>query len=106
MQRIMGRTQQNHPKTGTSNQRFFPRKERDPNTMDIDAMSFDERKKLNGKCFHCKRPGHISKEYPLKHEPQRKMNGMEMQKHVRSLIAGLEEEERENFWKEAEDAGF
>ena len=76
--------------------------------MDIDAMSFDERKKLmqDGKCFCCKRPGDISKECPLKNEPQKKMNGMEMQKHVRSLIAGLGEEERENFWKEAEDAGF
>jgi hypothetical protein len=108
MQRIMGRTQTNHPKTNASNKRFFPRKERDPNAMDIDAMSFDERKKLmqDGKCFRCKRPGHISKDCPLKNEPQKKMNGMEMQKHVRSLIAGLEEEERENFWKEAEDAGF
>src|SRR6202522_4210122 len=41
-----------------------------------------------------------------KNHPKTKMNGMEMQKHIRSLIAGLEEEERENFWKEAEDAGF
>src|ERR1700678_4540928 len=108
MQRIMGRTQTNHPKTSTSNKRFFPWKERDPNAMDIDAMSFDERKKLmqDGKCFHCKRPGHISKECPLKNEPQKKMNGMEMQKHVRSLISGLEEEERESFWKEAAEAGF
>src|SRR5271168_950358 len=121
MQRIMGRTQTNHPKTGTSNRRFFPRKERDPNTMDIDIMSVDERTKLmkEGKCFICRQTGHMAKEHKKndssqkqwreetpKYEPRKKMNGMEMQKHIRSLIAGLEEEEKEIFWKEAEDAGF
>src|SRR5271168_740478 len=53
MQKIMGRTQTNHPKTSTSNKQFFSRKERDSNAMDIDAMSFDKRKKLmqDGKCL-------------------------------------------------------
>ena len=76
--------------------------------MDINAMSFDERKKLmqDRKCFCCKRPGHISKECPLKNETQKKMDGIEMHKHVWSLIASLGEEETENFWKESEDAGF
>ena len=121
MQRIMGRTQTNNPKTGTSNKRFFPRKEKDPNAMDIDAMSIDERTKLmkEGKCFICRQTGHMAKEHKKndssqkqwreetpKYEPRKKMNGMEMQKHIRSLIAGLEEEEKEIFWKEAEDAGF
>src|SRR5271155_3315940 len=58
MQRIMGRTQTNNPKMGTSNRQFFQRKERDPNAMDIDTMSIDKRKKLmqDGKCFCCKQP--------------------------------------------------
>jgi hypothetical protein len=42
MQRVMGRTQQNHPKVGISNRQFFPQKDKDPNTMDIDSMSLDK----------------------------------------------------------------
>jgi hypothetical protein len=104
----MGQIHQNYPKVGTTKQKFFLRKERDPNTMDIDCMSIDKQKKLmqDEKCFRCKKPGHILKEFPLKNEPQKKMNGMEMHKHVESLMASLGEEEKENFWKESEDADF
>jgi hypothetical protein len=54
-------------------------------------MSIEERKKLmqDGKCLCCKKPGHILKDCPLKNELQKEINGIEMHKHVQSLIANL-----------------
>ena len=61
MQKVMGRTQANLQKGKPANRRFFIlRKERDPNAMDVDAMTFDERTRLmkEGRCFKCKKTGH------------------------------------------------
>jgi ribosomal protein S6E (S10) len=35
-------------------------KRKDPNAMDVDALTMEERGMLlrQGKCFHCKRTGH------------------------------------------------
>src|SRR5271168_4472290 len=66
MMRIMGQTtaNQGQEKAGPLNQRFF-RKEKDPNPMDIDSLSVEERIKLmkDGKCFICRRTGHMAKDH-------------------------------------------
>ena len=65
--------------------------QKDPNTMDVDAMSIEERNKLmkKGACFRCKKPGHLSKDCPTKNkitgtpqEVQKKMTLREMYKHI------------------------
>ena len=89
---------------------MFTRK--DPNAMDVDAMSIEKRNKLikKGASFRCKKPGHLSKDCPTKNkingipqEVQKKMTPREMYKHIRSLTAQLNEEEKTEFFKEAEE---
>jgi len=59
MQRILGRGART-PTTNTNNQNgtrkfYFPKRERDPNAMDVDRLSIEERNTLmkEGKCFKC-----------------------------------------------------
>ena len=89
--------------------------QKNPNAMDVDAMSIEERNKLikKGACFRCKKPGHLSKDCLTKNkiigipqEVQKKMTPREMYKHIRSLTAQLNEEEKTEFFKEAEEEGF
>ena len=51
---------------------MFTRK--DPNAMDVDAMSIEERNKLmkKGACFRCKKPGHLSKDCPTRNKKSRR----------------------------------
>ena len=79
--------------------------------MDIDRLSMEEQEKLmkEGRCFRCKETGHRVTECPKKEkkeEPKKRMNGKELHTHVRSLFKDMTEEEKEEFMKAAEDAGF
>ena len=83
--------------------------------MDVDAMSIEGRNEFmkKGACFRCKKPGHLSKDCPTKNkiiripqEAQKKMTPREMYKHIQSLTAQLNEEEKTEFFKEAEEEGF
>src|SRR5271155_859473 len=126
MMRIMGRTNANQGqgKAGPSNRRFF-RREKDPNAMDIDSLSIDERNKLmkDGKCFICRQTGHMARDhkkndfaqnqkkedspkYERVEAPKKKWEGNTLYAHVRSMIAELDTEEKEKFWEGAEDLGF
>ena len=89
--------------------------QKDLNTMDVDAMSIEERNELmkKGACFRCKKPGHLSKDCPMKNkitgtpqEAQKKMTASKMYKHIQSLTAQLNDEEKTKFFKEAEEEGF
>ena len=113
---ILGKTQQNSKtnKTGTGPCYFFPRWECDLNAMDIDALSLGERGKLlkEGKCFRCRKTGHLAKDCPdkgdqkKKEEPKKKWEGKKLYTHIRSIYQEMDEEEREEIMKQAEETGF
>jgi hypothetical protein len=95
---------------------YFPQWERDLNAMDIDRLTVEERDKLlkEGKCFKCRKTGHRANECPDKNNdkkkgkevPKKKMNGRELHTHVRALFKEMTEEDRDEFLKGAEEAGF
>jgi hypothetical protein len=65
----------------TPRQYIFTRREKDPNAMDVDTMTIEEQTKLmkEGRCFQCKKTGHISRDCPTKtgqkkEEQKKKLN--------------------------------
>jgi hypothetical protein len=93
----------------------FPRKERDPNAMDVDRLTVDERNKLmkERRCFKCRNMGHRANECPEdnnkkkgKEVPTKKMNGRELHTHVQALFKEMTEEDRDEFLKGAKEAVF
>jgi hypothetical protein len=86
---------------------YFPQWERDPNAMDIDRLTIEERDKLlkEGKCFRCRKTGHQANECPEEDDdkkkgkkvPKKKMNGRELHAHVRALYKEMTEEDRDEF---------
>ena len=79
--------------------------------MDVNALTFGERNDLmkEGRCFNCKEAGHISKDCPKKKkrtEEKKIFGGKELHTYIRGMIKEMTEEEKEKFYKEAEDLGF
>jgi hypothetical protein len=84
--------------------------------MDVDRLTIEERDKLlkEGRCFRCQRIEHQANECPEnddkkkkgKEVPKKKMNGRELHAHVRALFKEMMEEDRDEFLKDAEEAGF
>jgi hypothetical protein len=114
MQRILGRNDRG--KAGNEKRREEPRRRwniprRDPDAMDIDMLTTEQREEMmrKGLCFVCRKPGHISKDCPDKKKPTnapKKMNGKELLAHIRSLTTNMDDEEKEKFYDEAEKEGF
>ena len=72
---------------------YFNVGKKDPNTMDIDAMSMEKWAALmrKGACFICEETGHLAWDHKKQMEkgndlPQ-KMKGKELHAHIRALLA-------------------
>jgi Zinc knuckle len=84
--------------------------------MDVDRLTIEERNQLmkEGRCFKCRNTGHWANECPEeendkkkgKEGPKKKMNGRELHAHVRALFKEMTTEDRDEFLKGAEEAGF
>jgi Retrotransposon gag protein/Zinc knuckle len=86
----------------------FPEK-KDPNAMDIDRLSIEERTCLmkEGKCFRCKLFGHLSRDCPNKGQNTTpKWTGKSAAAHIRTLIASMNEEEKKALEEEGEKHGL
>jgi hypothetical protein len=109
MQKILGRGNKTPNTTNYTNNYqnsnrkfFFPKKERDPNAMDVDRLSIEERNALmkEGRCFKCRQSGHLARECKMgyqpqqKTEPKKKWDGLGAAAHIRSMIAEMDEDER------------
>ena len=88
--------------------------------MDIDALTIERRDEMmrKGQCFGCGEPGHLNRDCPKKKKPStsqstpsysppaKKMGPKELFTHIRTLTAEMTEEERNDFFGEAEKEGF
>jgi len=120
MQRILGRgarAQTTNPNNQNGTRKFyFPKKDRDPNAMDVDCLSIEERNTLmkEGKCFKCRLFGHLSRDYKMGNQPQtqqakpaqKKWDGKGAAAHIRALVATMDNDEKKKFEEELETEGL
>jgi hypothetical protein len=128
MQKILGRGNRNawtpqnravppgHLGYGNGTRKFiFPKKERDPNAMDVDRLSIEERNALmkEGRCFKCKHLGHMARECKQGSQPQttktttpKKWGGLEAAAHIRALTATMDEDEKKKLRENVEYEGI
>jgi Zinc knuckle len=75
-------------------------KRKDPNAMDVDALTMEERGMLlrQGKCFRCKKAGHMAKDCPSEQGELLKKKA-DPARFAYTMIKALTKEQRESFTK-------
>ena len=128
MQRVLGRPTGKQPeKAKEEPRRKWNFQKKDPNAMDVDALATEKRAEYmkKGLCFGCGKPGHLNKDCTERKKPPsyastwtpatassassstpKKMTPRDLYAHVRSLTEQMNEDEKEEFYKEAEKEGF
>ena len=120
MQRILGRSKENGGTFGKKEEpkRRFNFTRKDPNAMDIDTLTVEKRNEMmkKGQCFGCGETGHLNRDCPKKKKPStsppsytppaKKMGPKELYTHIRSLTTEMTDDERNEFFNEAEKEGF
>jgi Zinc knuckle len=73
---------------------------KDPNAIDVDALTMEERGMLlrQGKCFRCKKVGHMAKDLPPEQAESWKKK-VDLVKFAYTMIKALTKEQRESFTK-------
>jgi Zinc knuckle len=71
---------------------------KDPNAMDVDALTMEERRMLlrQGKCFRCKKTGHIAKDCPPEQGKSSKQKKVDPARFAYTTIKALIKEQRES----------
>jgi uncharacterized protein DUF4939 len=110
MERLLGdkkgsKTSQTYSRPSSSNNNNWRKKkeEKDPDAMDVDAMSTEKRAYLmkKGACFKCEKTGHLAKDHDefVKKEEDKKKKGKETPKKdlkaIHALFSGLSKAEKE-----------
>jgi Zinc knuckle len=74
---------------------------KDPNAMDVDALTIEERRMLlrQGKCFYCKKTGHMAKDCPPEQGESSKQKKVDPARFAYTTIKALTKEQRESFTK-------
>jgi uncharacterized tellurite resistance protein B-like protein len=69
--------------------------------MDVDALTTEERGMLlrQGKCFRCKKTGHMAKDCPLKQGESSKQKKVDLARFAYTTIKALTKEQRKSFTK-------
>jgi hypothetical protein len=75
-------------------------KKKDPNAMDVDALTMEERGMLlrQGKCFRCKKTGHMAKDCPSEQAESLKKK-VDPARFAYITIKALTKEQRKSFTK-------
>ncbi|GLB45345.1 putative reverse transcriptase-rnase h-integrase [Lyophyllum shimeji] len=119
---IINRHRQENKKPSTPSRNYMPPRYvqiKDPNAMDIDRLSLEEREEhfKKGLCFECHKPGHRAadhkkgtvseqKKYDFSFRKEARKTGKETHLRIKAMIEALDEKEKEECMKKLEDEGF